>query len=92
MPVEDMNASSKIGLCFRLGVIRLFTRNAKTNYIGKFIIINVITDNTIFIYSMLNIGHIGSYTINPTLYFRETHIAIIFMAIPHDKGIISIGF
>lgn len=66
MPVEDMNTSSKISFGFGIGVLRIVTGNAKTYNISKFIVIDMVTYNTIFIKHMFNINDIRSLAINPS--------------------------
>lgn len=45
-PIENIEASSEICLSFRIGVLRIVTRNAKTNNFINCIVINMVADNT----------------------------------------------
>ena len=72
VPVEDMNTSSKISFGFGIGILRIVTGHTKTYNIGKFIIIDMVTYDTILITHVLNVNDIRCLAINPTRYIRET--------------------
>lgn len=45
-PVENIEACSEVSLSFGIGILRIVTRNAKTNNFINCIVINMVADNT----------------------------------------------